>query len=281
MTSPKTRFPILTLCILALSLLSTTVSHADAYTYEGPGWATPEEAVEAYLEGIKEQDLSKMIGAYAVETLVDHFDLQAQVTRLGMYSLSLVPSLPSASGLVRDLNVQSRVSEITRTTIYQMHALCLPGQDFTQPVTFGSEGREERIEVFVSDMDSAFSSVDFSTLQILRFIAPEDISELYMSERNQENIQSQIAPYGADEGRSVVVSFTVDGKVGALCCDAVRYGDLWYMLRGGGNIGAMIGLAAHNGGLIAMDLEELYALREDMSGEGLQMLDAFLGQLED
>lgn len=278
MASQGKRGIVLVACALMLSVC-VGVSSAEASTYEGPGWSTPEAAVEYYLEGMKEQDITKMIGAYAVETLVDNYDLGAQVARLGMYSQQIVPALPSTNTLARDINIQSRVYEITRTVQYQTTAICLPEQDLTQPITFGSEGTTEKATAFVNDLDSAYSSVDFSTLKMVRFIEPGLISEMYLSEANQKNMKSQIAPYGGDNIRSMVVCFTMDGRVCVLFCDAVRYDDLWYLFRGNGNMGQMMMLAFHTGGVFVMDQDEVETLRVELSGDDLAVMDALLGDL--
>lgn len=46
-------------------------------TVESSGYASTAAAVAAYIEGLKENNLDKMISTFAVEHYVDNYDLQA------------------------------------------------------------------------------------------------------------------------------------------------------------------------------------------------------------
>lgn len=247
-------------CLMLVCACVPFVALAETAPYEGPGWATPEEAVEVYLEGLRTQDLSMMISAYAVETYVDHFDLQALLARIGAYTVGMAPRLPNANPLLRDINVEARRNEIVQGVLWQMSAICMPERDLITPTTFERETIDEETAAFVAELGDAYNAVDYSALKVLYTVAPEAISELYASEKNQENLQANGAPYGADEVRSVVTVFTIGDMVCALCCDAMRYGEDWFLFRANGNIGAIIGLAATSGGAVAVTEDVLNAL---------------------
>ena len=269
----------LAICLLMVLVCTPFCSHADQTTYEGPGWDTPEDAVLVYLEGMKEQDLYKMISAYAVETHIDHFDLQAQLERIRAYTISMIPRMPNSTNLLWGINVEARKNEIVQSILLQMSTLCLyeRAQDFDRPIGFQSDNFAEEARAFVEELDQAFAAVDFNTLNVLRFTPPELISELYASERNQENIKRQAAPYGVDEMRSVIAVFALDDKVGALCCDVARYGDRWFMHKPGGNIAAIIGFSAMTGGVIAGPVEEMAAVLDSI---GLEIGDFLIDVIE-
>lgn len=259
-------------CLLIVAACMPLASHAEQASYEGPGWDTPEDAVSFYLEGLKEQDLGKMISAYAVETYVGHFDLQAHLARIKSYFMTMVPRMPNSNGMFRAVNVEARKSEIVQSIVWQMASICQPGQDFTQTVTFTGENADEETRTFVEGLENAYAAVDFSTLEVLLFTPPEKISEIFLSEKVQENIKAQAAPFGPDEARSVVALFTVDNKLYALCCDVMRYGDRWYMYKPSGIIGAIVGLSSLTGGVVPVPQEELEA-------GALENLDAVLSLL--
>jgi len=244
--------------------------------YEGPGWDTPEEAVLYYLEGLKEQDIGKMIGAYAIETYIDHFDLTTLLIRINAYTPALVPRLPNTGDLLRAMNVEARKNEIMQGLFFHMVSICMPEQDFLNTTAFMSDNKEEEAKVFVEGLEHAFGAVDFSTLKVLRFYPPEEIEDRYASEQNQENIKRQIAPTGADEARSVVVFFTVDDIVCVLGCDVMRYGDRWYMFRAQGNISNLLGFTANTGGLAAVPVQELIALKDELGTNAPVGLDQYI-----
>lgn len=269
----------LVIWLLMVCVCTPLLSHADQSASEGPGWDTPEAAVSFYLEGLQEQDVDKMIGAYAVETYVDQFDLTAQITRIGVHTTSMTPNMPNANHLLRTINIEARKNEIVQFVLYHMISICLPGQDFSQLTTFENESVDVEAKAFVEGLQQGFNSVDFSTLKILLFVEPELISELYASERNQQNMKAQIAPYGAEEARSVVALFTIDDKLYVLCCDVMRYGDLWYIFRPGGNIGQLIGLSVTSRGMAAISLEDIAPIQKNLDGTELEGLNAILSEL--
>lgn len=265
------------LCLLAILLCTPLPSQAAEAVYEGSGWGSPEDTVGVYLEGLKEQNVQKMISAHAVETYIDGFDLAAQIARNGAYTGLMVPSMPNSNAIMRGLNIESRRNEIARTALWQMTTICLPEQDLlSKPTVFSGDSRAEDAQTFVDGLDAALGAIDFSTLEVLYFNPPEEIAEMYGSEKNQANLHAQATCYGADELRSVVAVFVVDGKLGALCCDTIRYGDQWYMFRSNGNIAALIGLSADTGGMVAVDYEDLTALRDQLDANEQALLDALL-----
>ena len=273
------------ICLLAVCAAMPLLSRADQETYEGPGWDTPEDAVLHYLEGLKEQDLDQMISAYAVETCIDRFDLEAMLMRFGAYHLSFIPCMPNSSSFLREVNMEARKGEIERSILYQITSICRPWRDFYSSIPFSTEDGGEEIKAFVEGIEGAFNAVDFSTLEFSHFVPLEQVSDLVGSERNQENFKAQMAPYGGEEARSLCAVFVVDNHICVLVCDMVRHGDRWFMHRSGGNIGALLGLDAASGGMVAVPLDELLSMlgdldkmdfsRQDMINEAIRSLPWF------
>ena len=266
------------ICLLVVCAAMPQLSYADQKTYEGTGWDTPEDAVLHYLDGLKEQDIGKMISAYAVETCIDHFDLKAQLARIGVYTMSMTPSMPNSGNLLRGINIETRKNQIVQSILWQITAICLPGQDFSQPIPLSRENDGEAAAAFVEGIEGAFDAVDFGTLTFLRFTPPEQASELYASERNQENIKEQIAPYGAEEARSVIAHFIVGENFCAFTCDAIRYGDRRFMHQPGGNIGVLVRLNAPYG-MISVPKGELVNMLGELDAPIQDIINDFLGDL--
>ena len=250
-----------------------------APTHEGPGWDTPEEAVLHYLEGFKEQNLYKMIGAYAVETYVELFDLQAQLERITVYSMNMVPRMPNAGSLLRQINIETRKNEIVQSILWQISSACLPDQDFSAIIPFTGKENEETAAEFLGRITAAIESVDFSQLKFICFIPPELIVEVYASERNQKTMQAQSAHLHCLEVRSMIAVFTVSGNVGLLTCDAVRYDAGWFMLRTPGNSGWLLNLSAMSGGVVVMPLDEVLRLFADLDAPQQELIMNLVGGL--
>lgn len=264
------------ICLLVICVCMPILSLAEQITYEGPGWETPEDAVLFYLEGLKEQDIEKMISAYTVETCIDQFDMKAQLQRVRAYTTTMTPNMPNANKLVRAINIESRKSEIVRSILWQMLSICPIELDVSQPITFKEETVIEETSAFVDGLQSAFNSVDLSKLSPLVFVPPELISDLYMLDRNQQNIKAQASPYGVDEARSVVAVFTIENKICVLCCDAARYGDRWFMFKPGGNIAQLMGFSSLSGGMAVITEEDVAVIMNGLGSDERKALEEIL-----
>ena len=74
----------LLICLLALMLAAIPALGEGTETgaIEGPGFDSPEEAVSAYLEALKNGDAAGMLSTFAIETYVAEMDAQAYLCLL-------------------------------------------------------------------------------------------------------------------------------------------------------------------------------------------------------
>jgi hypothetical protein len=89
-------------------------------------------------------------------------------------------------------------------------------------------------------------------LELVEFITPKDLSEDYDTDANQEVIQRTASIHGADEVKSAAARVNIEGHDYLFCFDAVRYGNEWYLLSFGGNVGVLLGISALAGGVAPM-----------------------------
>lgn len=240
--------------LLAVAFLLSGPCGALAATYEGEGFASPEDAVQAYLTGIQNEDLSQMLSAFAIESFVEHYDLKAMLEQIRAYTYSMAIKLPNTNEIFESINVEARKGEIVQAIQFQLMSFHMPELDITQPVTFAGDDSAEAIATFLEAFEANTRTLTIKGLQFDAFIAPETLNELYLSEQNQKNLAKRAPVYGADEIKSVVASLTVEGKPYVLCCDAIRYGDAWYLLSLGGNISQLLGLSMFSGGLVPLPM---------------------------
>lgn len=221
-----------------------------AATYEGEGSATPEEAVALYLEGVQEESLPKMLSAFAIETYAAGFDWGAQLERIKMYSAATMNiKFPKTNPLFEAINVEARKSEIVGGIAVQFTAFQMPEMDYYAPVTFTGDDADAQVAAFVQQFEETTRSLTLAKLIPVGFVEPSLLSEIYEDERNQGNLAKLAAIYGADEIQSKAACLMMSGKPYLLCCDTIRYGEKWYMLGLGGNIGQILGLSVTSGGI--------------------------------
>lgn len=238
--------------LLVMVLIVCAPLGALAASYESEGFESPEAAVQAYMAGVQDENLEQMLSAFAIETLVEHYDFEAMLGRVRAYTIYSGIKLPNTNPLFQSLNVETRKNEIVQSIMYQLLSFHMPDLDFTQPTAFTSDDYVEDIARFLEAFESNTRSLALKSLELGDFIAPESLSDVYLIEQNQQNMSRIASIQGADEVKSMVASFTVEGKPYILCCDAVRYGDVWYLLSLGGNIAQLLGMNPYTGGLVPM-----------------------------
>lgn len=238
--------------LLVMILIVCAPLSALAASYESEGFESPEAAIQAYIAGIQDENLEQMLSTFAIETLVEHYDFEAMLARVRIYTIYSGIKLPNTNPLFQSLNVEARKNEIVQSIMYQLLSFHMPDLDFSQSTTFASDNYVEDIARFLETFENNTRSLALKSLVLGDFIAPETLSDVYLIEQNQQNMSRIASIQGADEVKSMVVALTVEGRPYILCCDVVRYGDVWYLLSLGGNIAQLLGMNPYTGGLVPM-----------------------------
>jgi len=229
--------------VMAALLLLAACSAADANpsapaAVGQEGFDSPEEAVAAYLEGLRDLDFDRMLNAFAVETYVEHFDLESFLDWLRIYDLRGVTMLPDAGGLATAINIEIRRGEVTHWIrahyIFLTHPELVMDRDYPEDIRIWHPIEEGGGADFVRAFSDVLNAPAFHNLEILGFIPPEH-NELYASERNQENMARNAMVMGAEQLLSRIAVFELDGHKYFLMVDAVNYNGRWFLSRVGGN----------------------------------------------
>lgn len=216
-----------------------------SFLVESEGFDSPQKAAEAYLEGLKANELDQMLSTFSVESYVDHYDLQANLENVhGYVFMQQEFNLPVVNDFSRDLNIQSRKKQIIKNIVKQYAALCvINGMDLRSSAVM----EEENISSIPTEL---LDHLDLSSLKILGYLSPEELSEVYSSEGCLDIRIQQAKVCGASEVESCVVVFELDGSKYCFCSDAVEYKDKWYIRRLGGEISTLFGIPDDFAGII-------------------------------
>lgn len=210
-------------------------------------FATPEEAALRYVEGLREGDLDKMLSASDWETLESHRTLENAIARMKSYSFTYAPSLPHDGGLLSALNVEhfrTNTATMIRRAVLDYLVSGPEGEN-----TLSSAATGYLVPVDPANIGDFIAQFDLSRLDALaglsdvEFIAPETITDKYLLDVNQKNIEGTRILYGADELRELCVTFMIDGRQYVFCPGFVRYGDVWTMYAPGGILAAILGIS--------------------------------------
>ena len=238
--------------ILVFALLLPALACASASpqpVYEHPGWETAEDAVQNYLEGLKNGDVSQMLDSFSIETYIDRFDLTAYFERFKaiLPGTSREVKLYSTNPFFRQLNIEARRGEIMRMITMQVMSFEWPEMDHTKSIPQG-QAYDATIQAMLAVHVPTLSDLSFEA-----FLDPAALSDVYESPANRGNHEKQLALLGTEEIKSVAARFTAGGGTYLFCCDAARYGDKWYISSFGGNIGALLGVAALQAGIARVE----------------------------
>lgn len=238
---------------------NSSISAKAGTSIEGTGYDTPEEAAEAYLEALKNQDLDAMVATFAVESYVDNFDYEAYLNRLQAYSpgYRFSFSYPNNSEYIRQMNIATRVSLITQIIDLQYTVFNLP-EVMTQGITIPLSDEEE-VKNFIAEYEKATENYVFEDLKITGTLAPEefleayaeDLVELYASDRYKEIMDNRAIVLGLDgeDVANVVITFEANGQNWIFYPQLAKYEDKWYMESFVGNFGSLLGLNQYTGGI--------------------------------
>ena len=241
---------------------------------EGNGFATPQEALGAYIEGLKNNDIDQMISTFAVETYVENYSIMKMVERLGSYQ-PVLGYVPSVSDFSVRLNIEKRRSDIMNSIRNQYLVLqgspTVIGEDAGKPVVLRGDITAEEVlqELFVSDDIEILGTIEFND----EFFDPTELSGNYGSEINLEFMKKQAAVIGAEDLVSVAAKFYCDGSPVIVTADAVEYNGRWYLNTLSGNIGNLLALNSYIAGTLPLKYDAEGTLSELVGEYGVYELE--------
>jgi len=234
------------------------------------GFDTPEDAVVAYLEGLRDLDFDRMIDAFAVEVIIEHYDLESSLNRIRLYD-STFAMLPNANEFATTLNIEMRRNRII--TWIRTHYLALTHPELMmEDNLFRIHYRiaEDGAADFILSLTDALNAIEFQSLEVLGFLLPE-LSEIQMSQHQEEHIRQWTIEQGADQLVGRIVVFELDGHKYLLFADVVNYGDRWFLNSVGGLFASLARIYGDVFGFILMSPELMdeffYELMENIVTE--------------
>ena len=224
---------------------------------EGDGFDTPEEAASAYINGLKNMDINQIISTYAVETYVENYSLEKNISRLKGYSLN-IGYIPDISDFSIRLNTEKRRADIVKDIRYQYLILTDSEIPYDGSFLLFDNNNYDSPEDFVNSIFATDDNLYFTELVFDgTFIIPEALSDSFATEATKKVIQTNIDMINADDIKSVAAYLKCTGRDFILTMDTARYEDKWYVLNCQGTIGIYMGISTYNGGLKEIPKEEL------------------------
>ena len=201
-----------------------------AVRLEDSGYATPEEAVLAYLDAMNRGDLGAMLTTFAMESYVENVDTAAFVNRNRSYHpvpRTAIQEIPYADGFVRSLALQVRCGAVASelNTCYAMYAL---GDDYySQNQYTTAEARRTLAENFrQSPLNGLAGNVEF-----IKWLNPAILSEGTMVKPGAGSDSLDTLAYtGGDDYAELIALIRINGKLACQPMRCVKYGSRWHNL---------------------------------------------------
>ena len=216
--------------------------------YEGEGFATPEDALACYMEGLKNLDFEQMMSAFAWETQMEHYDLRVFLERVGAYQATMRPRMPSINDFMFSANVNV-LRFYQADLIYRSIEAYILGDDDPAKAATGSvtfERDSDDVGVFLEKFENGRLE-KLTQMTNIRFLSPDEITDNKFSVGpNPESFIRQTACYGADEAVNLVG--VADVRDETLYCypTICRYGDRWYLVSVSSFTSMIIGVSNLN-----------------------------------
>ena len=205
-------------------------------------------AVRRYLEYVAANDQVKMIGTFAVESYVDHFNFRTRLESSGAYIFMQQEfNFPAVTDFTRDLNIESRKNDIRWNLLEQYNALGV----FSEIETVDLVQKEDLdVSFALSELPKRLNT---SSLKILGYISPDKLSETYGSSNFQDIRRRRMKAYGADDTESIAAVFELNGARYIICIDTVKYEDRWFIRELGGELYSLLGFDYRCAGIMPAD----------------------------
>ena len=223
-------------------------------TMEGAGYDSPEDAVTAYVDYLKDGDFDGMISTFAVESFIDHADVEKYYKEMGTYmafngSFGVSNGwLTRESDMARRLNVENRRSYIV-TGIYRHYLLSLYSQEeFSEFADMINSGLVLRLDdIDIGDFLEADPKLD--TIEVVKVMEFDgnDTDAFKMGMKRQKKLMN------ADDLKSIQMKLEIDGEDYIMYMNVAEYDGKWYNVEFGGVGANYMGLPTIYGGLTPKD----------------------------
>jgi hypothetical protein len=193
------------------------------------GFPQPEDAIEAYVAGIKNQDFDAILAATAVDHMSKRLDFVGQVDRL--QSLSIRSPLPPTSDLYVAMNRAEFVNDIAMAMKVFTFTLLSDGEmQIGETMRMKAEGAV----TFSQTVDTT----RLSGLSLIKIGIPEPT--LVKSKVYQANASVRARTFGADDLVERVALLTFEGESFVLGFTLLRYQEGWSVLIPGSQVAGLI-----------------------------------------
>ena len=242
-------------CLIACIVMTVNSKKAPAQM-EGAGYDSPEEAVEAYLNYLKDGDLDGVISTFAVESYVDNYDMSAYFERVQVYrpflqsGAQLNGAFYFESDLSRELNIESRRAYILNGLYKQMLQIIICNADdeeFADEIYDAMMYATEDKGAVKDVMRFLSTDPELNSIEIDRF---HDEGDYDLYEEGIKMLTKSLKKCWGSDIESVMVDLEIADEDYTLFMLCVCYDGKWYIAEFNNPVALTLGAPIIGGGLV-------------------------------
>lgn len=250
------------------------VETQNTVTDRAEGFDSPEAAARAYLDGLRDGALSRMMDTFAVDNYLDpYISVLKSKNSLGIAeTANAMREIVQSSAAKRFYEadaVENRESSIADNILSQYSAICSLDLD-SGPIPLETKGEGDQ---FVKQLSKQMKKTDFSSLKLVGFLTPDEMLEAYDSfydSKKYQQIMSKTAEmYGADQMVNPVAVIDIAGEKSILIFEASKYDGKWYNTKLGGTLSDLLYRDVGGAGVAKLDADDGKQLEQLMKKKGL------------
>lgn len=221
---------------LAFAITCAGISHPVALRYAPAAdgdfksvfFDQPEDAILFFVDHVKQGDFMGALNATAAGSIAEAYQYAAYVERMKSIQPSSTMTLPSDYPSYVALNRLGALDSMRRQMVWMIQSLLIgPEMNDGSPRFFSGD------QINITDsrtmtIDEYILQLDPSRLQGLTVRAIYCLdSDLYHSERNQENIRKSGAIFGYSASKDFLMIYEFDGRLYQHACTMVQFEKGW------------------------------------------------------
>jgi hypothetical protein len=192
----------------------------------GQGFATPDEAVKAYLAGVAANDFDAVLATCAIQQMATGYRFDIAAPYYSIIDLSFMWA-PATNTFYQQVNAGLATGQITRTVLDLSYSLLLANNpDFADLIKSGSPiaGVDAaKAQAFATAVDPS----QLTGLSVIEVRFPK--ASIENDPRTAKNFATRASIYSADEWTERVALVTLDGQDYVVGFGLVRYGSDWFV----------------------------------------------------
>lgn len=249
--------------VLVLVLLACSCAAPAEVTetrFEGEGYSTPEEVVEAYIAFRNANDWQGMMSVFAIEHYVDNFSAAAYTKRMKgiVYTfMNEQPYMASTAGL-RQMEYYARMGNVAKGMRYRYLVAHMPEEDFRALLGFMTNLPTEEEQTAYLRSLCWHDDPSQCRVELIRFISPDELTDgKYTKAMNNVSKstgltrrEEYLAIYGSDDVTDRAALISVDGTEYILLMECACWDSRWYVSSTQGTLASILSIDVNHAGLV-------------------------------